>query len=203
MENIKETVRQNLIRLRKSKKLTQIELSQKIGYSDKAISRWETGEVTPDVETLSALADIYGVPVSVFFLENSEEFRERTEKKYIGRNLAAALLVIACLWYLVIIVFMRLEAIGVARPWLMFIWACPATFLLAMLFNMRCGPRIMTFVFCSLLCWTLILSFYLQFLEYNMYLLFPSGAPLQAVIVLWAFVKQPKKDGNDRGGEKL
>ena len=49
MENIREIVRENLVKLRKERKLTQIELSQKIGYSDKAISRWETGEVTPDI----------------------------------------------------------------------------------------------------------------------------------------------------------
>ena len=31
MENIKEIVRENLVKLRKERKLTQIELSQKIG----------------------------------------------------------------------------------------------------------------------------------------------------------------------------
>ena len=59
MDNIKEIVRENLVMLRKAHKLTQIELSQKIGYSDKAISRWETGEVTPDIETLNNLAELY------------------------------------------------------------------------------------------------------------------------------------------------
>ena len=65
---IKETVKENLIRLRHEHKLTQLELSEKINYSDKAISRWETGEVTPDVETLEHLAQLYEIPITAFFL---------------------------------------------------------------------------------------------------------------------------------------
>ena len=68
MSDIKATVKENLIRLRHENKLTQLELSQKINYSDKAVSRWETGEVTPDVETLAALAALYDVPITTFFL---------------------------------------------------------------------------------------------------------------------------------------
>ena len=58
VKGIKETVRENLIKLRKEHKFTQIELAERIGYSDKAISRWETGEVNPDIETLEKLAGI-------------------------------------------------------------------------------------------------------------------------------------------------
>lgn len=68
MSDIRTTVKENLIRLRHEHKLTQLELSQRINYSDKAISRWENGDVTPDVETLAALAELYGVPITVFFL---------------------------------------------------------------------------------------------------------------------------------------
>ena len=73
MENIKEVIKDNLIKLRKDNKLTQLELAQKIGYSDKAISRWETGETTPDVETLNSLASLYNVPISFFFEEYNAE----------------------------------------------------------------------------------------------------------------------------------
>lgn len=68
MSDIKAIVKENLIRLRREHKLTQLELSQKINYSDKAISRWETGEVTPDVETLAHLAELYEIPITAFFL---------------------------------------------------------------------------------------------------------------------------------------
>lgn len=59
MKSVSEIVISNLIKLRKKSGLTQIELSQKINYSDKAISRWEKGEVIPSIEVLEKLAEIY------------------------------------------------------------------------------------------------------------------------------------------------
>ena len=85
---IKETVKENLIRLRREHKLTQLELSEKVNYSDKAVSRWETGEVTPDVETLERLAQLYEIPITAFFLAPGESLSKkdrsalkRTEKQ--------------------------------------------------------------------------------------------------------------------------
>ncbi len=46
--------------------LTQAELSEKIGYSDKSISKWERGESIPDVPTLLALANVFGVSLDDF-----------------------------------------------------------------------------------------------------------------------------------------
>ncbi len=198
MADIKELVRENLVRFRKQNKLTQIELSQKIGYSDKAISRWETGEVTPDIETLNRLAELYGVHISAFFEREAahEAAMQKERRMHLGRKIATSFLVIACLWYIVIIMFIRWNMNPATQPraWLIFIWAIPLTFFISMLFSMKWGARVLTLIFCSLLCWTTILAVYLQFLEQNMFLLFPSGAPLQAVIILWMFVKPSKKD---------
>ena len=44
--------------------LTQKDLAEKIGCTDKAISRWETGKGMPDSSFLVPLADILGVTVS-------------------------------------------------------------------------------------------------------------------------------------------
>ena len=64
MENVKAIVSQNLLRLRKENNLTQAELAKRINYSDKAISRWEAGEVVPDLETIYALSEVFDVPIS-------------------------------------------------------------------------------------------------------------------------------------------
>ena len=52
MEDIKDIVAVNLTNLRKANKITQLELAEKLNYSDKAISKWERGESLPDVVTL-------------------------------------------------------------------------------------------------------------------------------------------------------
>ncbi len=50
--------------LRKTKGLTQKELADLLGVTDKAISRWETGKGLPDTSLLIPLADALGVSVS-------------------------------------------------------------------------------------------------------------------------------------------
>ena len=51
---------ENLVSARKKRSLTQKELSDALGISDKTYSKWETGENEPDVETLCRLAAFYG-----------------------------------------------------------------------------------------------------------------------------------------------
>lgn len=51
----------NLIRLRKYKRLTQEELAEKVGVSRQAIAKWEAGETMPDLEKSRLLAEIFEV----------------------------------------------------------------------------------------------------------------------------------------------
>jgi transcriptional regulator with XRE-family HTH domain len=50
--------------LRKKMNLTQKEVGEKIGLSDKTISSYEQGDRQPDNETLLKLANFFGVSVS-------------------------------------------------------------------------------------------------------------------------------------------
>jgi transcriptional regulator with XRE-family HTH domain len=50
-----------LIELRKNHNLSQEALSEKLGVSRQAISKWERGESSPDTDNLIALAGIYGI----------------------------------------------------------------------------------------------------------------------------------------------
>ncbi len=47
--------------LRKANGLTQRELADKLGVSDKAVSRWERDETAPDLYLIPAIAEIFGV----------------------------------------------------------------------------------------------------------------------------------------------
>ena len=49
---------------RKKQKMTQKELAEEIGVTDKAVSRWETGRGFPDVSVLQPLAQALGVSVA-------------------------------------------------------------------------------------------------------------------------------------------
>ena len=52
--------------MRKKNNWTQAKLADKLNYSDKAISKWERAEAVPDIETLHALAELFGVTVDYF-----------------------------------------------------------------------------------------------------------------------------------------
>jgi transcriptional regulator with XRE-family HTH domain len=49
--------------LRREKNLTQMELSDKLGISHQAVSKWERGESMPDISTLPLLSAIFGISV--------------------------------------------------------------------------------------------------------------------------------------------
>ena len=195
MGNVKETIRQNLVTLRKEHKLTQLELAERIGYSDKAISRWETGEVTPDVETLSRIAELYGIEITVLFEPYEKEAfqKKRFRDMDIGKKIAVALLSVAVLWYLGIMWFIYRNTSSEGRHWLIFIWLIPATFILGLLFNIKWGTKLLTCILASGLCWSLLTALYLEFLDQNIYMLFISGVPVEAALVLWSYIRPPKK----------
>lgn len=52
-----------LFELRRKKGMTQQELADELGVTNKAVSNWETGETFPETKQLIPLADIFGVSV--------------------------------------------------------------------------------------------------------------------------------------------
>ena len=50
-----------LVELRKKSGLSQEDLSEKLGISRQAVSKWERAEASPDTDNLICLAKLYGV----------------------------------------------------------------------------------------------------------------------------------------------
>lgn len=57
------SIGENIRRIRLERNLTQEEVSQHLGVSFQAVSRWERGEGYPDIEMLPSLADYLGISV--------------------------------------------------------------------------------------------------------------------------------------------
>jgi len=75
--------------LRKEKLMTQAQLGEKLGVTNKTISRWENGNYMPDVEMLSLLSKEFGVTINELIIGErlgTEEF-----KKAADDNLVTAL----------------------------------------------------------------------------------------------------------------
>jgi len=71
-----------LAELRKERKLTQAELGERLGVSNKTVSRWETGHYMPPVEMLEELSIFYGLSINELLSGkrlNPEEYKEMAE----------------------------------------------------------------------------------------------------------------------------
>ena len=191
MRNIKEIIADNLVYLRKENKMTQLELAEKLNYSDKSISKWEHAETLPDIEILKKLADMYGVTIDYITSDGSKEDKSKYLKKSQNdqNKIVITLLTISFVWTLATVIYVYTNLILKSNYWLAFLWALPVSCLVLLYFNKIWGKRKFSFIISSVLAWTLILCFYLQFLSYNMYLVFLIGIPIQIAIVLWAQLK--------------
>ena len=71
-----------LAELRKERRLTQAELGEKLGVTNKTVSRWETGSYMPPVEALEELSRLYGLTINELLSGRkltAEEYREMAE----------------------------------------------------------------------------------------------------------------------------
>ena len=71
-----------LAELRKENNLTQAELGEKLGVTNKTISRWETGTYMPPVEMLEELSHMYNMTINELLSGkklSTEEYKEMAE----------------------------------------------------------------------------------------------------------------------------
>ena len=72
-----------LAQLRRQKGLTQEQLGEQLGVTNKTVSRWETGRYLPPVEMLKALSEMYGISINEVLSGErlgEEAFREKAEE---------------------------------------------------------------------------------------------------------------------------
>lgn len=75
----KKTLGMMISSLRKEKGMTQLELAEKMGVTDKAVSKWERDLSYPDLNSIPKLAEIFDVSVEDLMQNRLESQRE--EKK--------------------------------------------------------------------------------------------------------------------------
>lgn len=190
-DNTKEIIAANLTALRKASKMTQQELASKLNYSDKAVSRWEHAETLPDIDTLSKICAIYGVKFE-YLLQKEQPSKNNpyVEKSDTANKVLITIIAAFSVWIAAFSLFFGLNMTVKANVWMIFIWAIPTTAVVLLVCNavfFRSKPY--KYIVSSLLMWTLLLASYLQLISFNMWMLFIVGVPVQAVIMLSAFLK--------------
>lgn len=185
MQNIDLIIAKNIKAIRKENNLTQSEFAEKLNYSNKTVSRWESGEIVPDVLTLNAISETFNVELTSLFQENAEErkvFKRR--KMYIGNKLAISLLSILVVWYIATIIFVYSKVVDGENFWQAFVWAIPASCVVGIIFNSIWGRRFANFIIITIFIWSLLAAVYISFLQYNIWPIFFIGIPSQIGVIL-------------------
>ncbi len=217
MEDLKIIFARNLIMLRKQMKLTQIELAEKINYSDKAVSKWERGESIPDVSVLLALAQLFGVSIDFLVTEHKNEEAAKEQTSYAAsikkrnRMLVAAITFVAIL-IVETIVFIALQG-AIPSFWrnAMFCYAMPlpAVSVVAVVFSGLWATKGVSFAAVSVLIWTILLDAFLIIMLCGKIfpLVFVLGIPAEIVAMMSYKIKitvnmlKPKNNEKERTDE--
>ena len=78
-----------IAQLRKEQNLTQEQLGQKLGVTNKTVSRWETGTYLPPVEVLWLMSTLFGVSINEIL--TGKRLREADYKAAAEENLTRAI----------------------------------------------------------------------------------------------------------------
>ena len=200
MSDVKTTLAKNITALRQSHKMTQIELAEKLNYSDKAVSKWERGESMPDVAVLKAIADLFGVTLDYLLEENHEEQSDSVAEPKAETPAAAhrnrkvvTTLSILLVWLVATTCFIALDIVcpEAKAKWLSFVYGVPASMIVWLVFNsIWFNPR-RNYWIISFLMWSVLACIFLTVTAagYPLWKFFLLGVPGQIAIYVWSRLK--------------
>ena len=197
MEDLKPIIAKNITNLRQSAKLTQIELAERLNYSDKAISKWERAESLPDITVLKAIADLFEVPLDYLVREEHEPAAEKVPETSGKRNhRVITTLSILIVWFVATLAFVLMDMIAPAllARFLVFVYALPVSMIVWLVFNSIWFNRRLNYTIISLMMWTILLSVVLTLYAFGIgsWQLLLLGIPGQIAIFLWSKLQYRK-----------
>lgn len=194
MNDIKLIVAKNISQLRQKKGMTQMELAEKLNYSDKAVSKWERGESLPDIGTLVDVADLFGVSLDYLVrLEHKEEKKPKTKRlhKY-NRGLIVGMSMLL-VWLVALFVFVLISLISSVSTyhWLVFIYAVPTSMIVWLTLSSIWFRSRYNYIAISIMMWSALASLHLSILPLgkNIWLIYLLGIPAQIIIIMWSKIK--------------
>ena len=189
MNDIKDIFAKNLSELRQASGMTQLELGERLNYSDKTVSKWERGESIPDAGILKQIADVFGVTVD--YLLDPEHgadaapaaVLEENDTVY-RRHMTIRRIVLAGVWLLSFVIIVLCWIVTRKFFWLILIWTLPVSFLLSIIFTSlwsRNKGRD-NYIFISLFIFSILLAIYLSALKANLWMLFLIMIPVEVLM---------------------
>jgi transcriptional regulator with XRE-family HTH domain len=202
-DRLKSVIAANISDLRRRNGMTQLDLAEKLNYTDKAISKWERGESLPDVLVLKSIADLFGVTVDYLLEEEhpipaadhaEDEDAARKQQSIRTRGFVTGMSILL-VWLVATVLFMiaDMASVDMVDQWLVFMYAVPASMVLWLVLNSVWFDRRRNYLIISLLMWSILATVYAtvwRVADYNAWIIFMLGLPGQAIILMWSRLKQ-------------
>ena len=191
INSFNEIFAENLIKLRKLNKMSQLDLAEKINYSDKAVSKWERGNAMPDVTTLCQIANLFHVSMDYLLIRHTEEEYTQTTPNYAklqrkNRIMIMAVSIAGIVTAALVLYFILYYISGAnSKPWMVFIYMIPVCAILTTVLTAIWKQKIMLFLSITILMWGLLFSVILSLPNPVWFALF-VGLPLQ-IVILFSF----------------
>ncbi len=180
---LKKLVAENIAMYRKANGLTQIQLAEKLCYSDKAVSKWERGESLPDLYILLQIAEMFGITLNDLVIK--QEQPKKTNKPKLNK-LIVTLLSIGLVWLITFIIYVILHMANVNMDYMAFMYAIPVAFIVLIIFSKICDNRIWVFIAVTGLIFSIPLAICMQIKwQYNGHYLFLISGVLEVLTILW------------------
>lgn len=198
MEDIKNNVAKKITELRTLNNMTQLELAEKLNYSDKTISKWERAESSPDIAVLVEIADLFGVTLDYLVRsKNVEEAVSEYKKKEVTFNRrAVSYIAEGGGWIVALFAFIITTLITnhMTFQWLYFVYALPVVLIIKLVFNSIWFNSRHNYLIISALLWAILATIHITFLYFkiNVSLIYLLGVAGQFVIVLASRIKKTK-----------
>ena len=198
MQDIKMIIAKNISTLRTEEGITQLELAERLNYSDKAVSKWERGESIPDVTVLMEIANMFGVTLDYLVQSNHQkELRKLRNRRIIHNHAFITGISMVLVWLVATFLYFIIDTTPITTSihWLTFIYAVPITFIVWLIFNSIWFNAHRNFLIITFLLWSCLASIYITFLVLgqNLWLIFTLGIPSQFIIIMWSRIRTKKQ----------
>lgn len=206
----KDIIAYNIAYLRKKQGLSQLELAEKLQYSNKNISKWEKAETTPSIFTLKRLAETFGVTVDKLVespLSDDDDIfntsidcddtqkaaskRPQPEQVKVILGLPMSIKILYLLMTeaillvggVIAVIVLGLLDVTSFNKWLILLYVLPAMALAVFVFII-CVKKRVDVISLSIFGWLLTLCFYVSFIDVkNIQLIFLLMFAIQLLIV--------------------
>ena len=171
-KDIKQIIGDNIAFLRKNNHWTQAELADKLNYSDKAISKWERGESSPEPEALLALSKLFNVQIDYFFYKNDVDKKRFINKKNIQKTKEILITIMICVALFTISTSVFLIAwfrdhSNANTFWISYVYAVPFSGFFIYRYMKMFNHLIGKVISLSLIMWSLLAVTFLQLMILN------------------------------------